>query len=129
VADRALAGTDWRVVATAGSTAAPTTGPTAAPTAGSPAAAPSNTPALRFDAGRVTGSDGCNRLMGPYAADGAALTLGPLAGTRMACAQGMAEAEAFRAALGRTATHRIVGDVLELQDAQGATLLRLQARP
>jgi copper homeostasis protein (lipoprotein) len=102
-ADRPLLGTDWRV---AGSRAA-----------------------LRFDAGRVVGSDGCNRLLGPVTVEGKALRFGPLAGTKMACLQGQAESDAFVAALGRVVRHAIRGDVLELLDAQGATLARLQAAP
>src|SRR5690242_13082597 len=44
-------------------------------------------PHLVFGAdGRVSGSDGCNRLTGPYSVNGSnGLAFGPLAGTRMAC--------------------------------------------
>jgi copper homeostasis protein (lipoprotein) len=38
---------------------------------------------------RVSGSGGCNRLMGSYTTNGDQLQFGQMAGTRMACAQGM----------------------------------------
>jgi heat shock protein HslJ len=45
---------------------------------------------LTFDAGgNVSGSTGCNRVSGSYAVDGAALTFGPLATTRMACEENL----------------------------------------
>lgn len=105
MADRPLLGTDWRM-----------------PVAGSRAG-------IRFDAGRVMGNDGCNRLVGTATVDGNALRIGPLAGTRMACLQGQAEADAFAAALARVQRYAIRGEVLELADAEGATLLRLHAAP
>jgi heat shock protein HslJ len=105
VVDRTLEGTDWR------------------------STEPGSTASLRFDGGRLHGSDGCNRLSGPYDVQPPTWRLGPLASTRMACATGQAQADAFQAALARAAGHRIQGDVLELRDAQGATVLRLQARP
>jgi heat shock protein HslJ len=43
-------------------------------------------PHLTFDAdGNASGSTGCNSMSGTYATDGAAVTFGPLATTRMAC--------------------------------------------
>lgn len=38
---------------------------------------------------RVSGMAGCNRFTGPYTASGAAIKLGPLASTQMACPDGM----------------------------------------
>ncbi len=40
---------------------------------------------LEFNADKVAGSAGCNRLSGRWAQDGASLSIGPLAATRMAC--------------------------------------------
>lgn len=105
MADRPLLGTEWRL-----------------PAAGSRAG-------LRFDAGRVTGSDGCNRLSGAVTVEGESLRIGPLAGTRMACLHGQAEAQAFGAALARAQRYVIRGEVLELLDSEGASLLRLHAAP
>jgi len=80
--------------------------------------------------GRVTGSGGCNRYFGPYALDGDALSIGPLASTRMACFEpaGVGEQEtAYLAALGRVATWSIREDRLQLRDPDGA--LQVDFRP
>lgn len=107
-ADRPFTGTEWRLVWQQGAPA--------------PARA-----TLRFDGTRVAGSDGCNRLMGPARVDGDRLALGPLAGTKMACAQGQAEADAFGAALSRVQRFVVQGETLSLVDAAGVTVARLRA--
>jgi heat shock protein HslJ len=38
------------------------------------------------EAGRVAGNGSCNRFMGPVTIAGSSIKIGPLAGTRMACA-------------------------------------------
>ena len=43
--------------------------------------------------GRVSGVSGCNRFNGRWQQQGATVALGPLAGTRMACAQALMELE------------------------------------
>jgi putative lipoprotein len=43
--------------------------------------------------GRVTGYSGCNRFTGTYVQNGDALTMGPLATTRMACPPQMMKRE------------------------------------
>lgn len=80
---------------------------------------------IRFGAdGKVTGNDGCNGFSGPYTRTGAKLTLGPLAGTQMACA-GAADAVSRRvtAGLARVAAYAVARRALELKDAAGATVL------
>lgn len=73
------------------------------------------------DDGRVTGSGGCNRYIGPYQADGGSLTIGPLASTRMACDQPRMDQEAaFLKALEATTRYRFENDLLVLRDASGA---------
>lgn len=90
-------------------------------------------PTLRFAAdGRLTGSDGCNALTGPWrVGDDGGLTLGPLASTRRACpGQGDAVARAVGTAVTATAAYRLTADVtLELLDAGGATVARLRPAP
>ncbi len=83
------------------------------------------TATLAFGEGaRVTGQDGCNALMGPYKADGSALTFGPLAGTQKACgAPADLVAAKVRAGLAATRTYAVDGDRLLLRDAGGATVL------
>jgi heat shock protein HslJ len=84
---------------------------------------------LRFEAGRVSGSDGCNRYGGPYSIDGSELKVTPqLASTMMACPPPVeAQAKAFIAALTGAGRYRIADGQLELLSADGtlrATLVR-----
>jgi heat shock protein HslJ len=50
-------------------------------------------PTIAFEAGRVSGSGGCNRFTGSYEEEGETLSLGMLASTRMACAEDVMRAE------------------------------------
>jgi len=97
--------------------------------AGAPIAKTQTEPFLVFGEppGRVTGSGGCNRLAGRYEQKGDKLTFGPIAGTRMACADGMQVEDALGSALSSTTAFRIAGDRLELLDAAGARLASFQA--
>jgi putative lipoprotein len=72
--------------------------------------------------GRLSGSDGCNRIMGVYTLKGDAITFGQLAGTQMACADSADVEQRFRAALKGTSHWRIVGSRLELVGATGKPL-------
>jgi putative lipoprotein len=78
---------------------------------------------------RVSGSGGCNRLVGSYALDGNKLGFSQMAGTRMACPEGMELEQAFHAALGKVSTWRINGETLDLFDASGASLAEFERRP
>lgn len=79
---------------------------------------------LRFDesATRVTGSTGCNSLTGTYTRDGSALSFGPAATTKMFCMDAAELETGVLSALNRTASHRIVGNTLELRDTDGERL-------
>lgn len=78
--------------------------------------------------GRVSGSTGCNRLMGSYRLEGDTLTFSRLASTRMACPGDMAMLEqAWLAALSETARYSIAGPSLELQNADDRALVELKA--
>jgi len=85
---------------------------------------------LKREGGRVSGFAGCNNLTGTFQQDGNALRFGDrLAMTRMACVgEGGALEAAFTKALLSTASWQIVGDVLELRDAQGAARMILETR-
>src|SRR5688500_7301613 len=83
---------------------------------------------LQAEQKRVAGSGGCNRMMGSYALDGSKLTFSQIAGTMMACPQGMEVERAFYAALPRVATWRIDGETLELFDAGGAAVAEFESR-
>ena len=77
--------------------------------------------------GRATGSGGCNRMTGSYELSGDRLSLGQMAGTLMACTEGMETERAFLDALGRVKGWRIAGQQLELLDAAGNMVARFEA--
>ncbi|HSB24795.1 MAG TPA: META domain-containing protein [Burkholderiaceae bacterium] len=76
---------------------------------------------------RVAGSGGCNRIAGGYTLAGDRLTFGRVAGTLMACPDGMEQERAFLDALGEVARWRIDGQRLELANSRGDLLLRFDA--
>ncbi len=71
---------------------------------------------------RVSGSGGCNRLMGSYQLDGSQLKFGKLAGTMMMCPQGMDTERDFLQALSNTSTWKINQGRLDLIDSTGKVL-------
>ena len=72
--------------------------------------------------GTVAGSGGCNNYNGTYTVDGANLTFGPLASTKMMCEdEGISNQEAaYFAALDKVTTFAFAGQGLQLRDADGA---------
>ena len=69
---------------------------------------------------RVSGSSGCNRLIGTFTLNGDALIFGPLAGTRMACPPPAMELERrFHAALASVTGYSIDGEVLTFEGPDG----------
>lgn len=83
---------------------------------------------LNSETKRVGGSGGCNRLVGGYELKGDALTFSQMAGTMMACPEGMETERAFLAALGQVHKWKIVGQHLEVFDAAGNLVARFEAR-
>jgi putative lipoprotein len=81
------------------------------------------------EGGRLSGSDGCNRFSGSYELEGEGITLGQMLRTQMACVDTPDIEREFQAALQSASRWRIVGDRLELLDANGARLAAFQARP
>jgi copper homeostasis protein (lipoprotein) len=80
------------------------------------------------DSDRVSGSGGCNRLMGGFELEGPKLRFLPLASTRMACPDPqMAFERRFFNAVELVRGWRIEGGNLLLLDADGRVLLRLVA--
>jgi heat shock protein HslJ len=77
---------------------------------------------------RVSGSSGCNRLMGSYELNGEQLKFGQMAGTRMACKEGMDTEQAFLQSLGQVSKWKITGQSLELFDPDGKVLAYFEAR-
>lgn len=74
--------------------------------------------------GQLSGTTGCNRYFGSYQLDGQSLTFTPMGSTMMACPEPqMAQEAAFIAALSSVASYTIVGDQLQLTNAEGAEVL------
>ena len=77
---------------------------------------------------RAHGNAGCNRFFGGFEAGETELAFSALGWTMMACPETMDTERAFLAALDATTTFRISGEVLELFDAEGGSVLaRLEA--
>jgi heat shock protein HslJ len=83
---------------------------------------------LNSDSRRVSGSGGCNRLTASYQLSGEQLTFGQMAGTMMACPDGMDTEKAFLAALSQAKRAKITRQHLELFDASGNVVARFEAR-
>ena len=79
------------------------------------------------ETGELTGSDGCNRLTGRYLSSGSTIEFSSLAATRMMCAEGMAQAEAFRHTLASAFGVRIIGNFLEILTEDENLLMRFEA--
>lgn len=82
---------------------------------------------LQLQGDRLVGSGGCNRLNGTYTLNGDFVGFGGVAATRMACAAGMEQEQAFLRALGEARSWRVRGDDLVLFDGANATILRFVA--
>jgi heat shock protein HslJ/uncharacterized lipoprotein NlpE involved in copper resistance len=85
---------------------------------------PNATATIRFETGRVQGSDGCNTYSGPYATTGGGFRLsGGLVSTRRACPEPvMKQADAFLAALAKARSTRVGDGRLSLLDEGGSVL-------
>lgn len=86
-------------------------------------------PFLRFEAGRVGGSGGCNGFGASYKQSGSSLSFSPIAATRMACAGNAMETEhAFFAMLEQVKGMKLDGDTLQLLDGKGQVIATLTRR-
>jgi heat shock protein HslJ len=75
---------------------------------------------------RVAGSGGCNRLTGSYHLNGDRLTFDRVAGTMMACLQGMETEGAFLNVLTQVQRWKISGQQMELYDGSGKVVARFE---
>lgn len=76
---------------------------------------------------RVSGSTGCNRLSGTFQIEADTLRFGPISTTKMACPNGADEERQFLKAMANVSGYRIRGNHLELLDAEGTTIVQLEA--
>lgn len=88
-------------------------------------------PNLQFDSAtqRVSGSDGCNRVMGGYTATGFQLKFGALASTMMACIgdDNANISSQYGPALAKVASYQITDQILVLKDTNGKVVLQFTA--
>ncbi len=85
-------------------------------------------PHIIFNAdNRISGSDGCNSIMGNYKLEGEKLTLSQVASTMMACAEGGEHAHDFKKSLEEITTFKVHADQLELRNEKGLVLARFKA--
>jgi heat shock protein HslJ len=77
---------------------------------------------------RVNGSGACNRLTGSYALDGDHLTFSQIAGTMMACLEGMQTEKAFLEALPQVKSWKIGEQRLDVFDTGGKRIASFEAR-
>jgi putative lipoprotein len=76
---------------------------------------------------RLTGSGGCNRLMGTYRLTGPSISFDAIASTKMACPEGTEQEAAFVKTLKQVQGWKIDDDRLELNDGTGAVTARFAA--
>ena len=90
-----------------------------------------STVTMAFDnAGRVSGTTGCNQFTAAYSANGDALRFSSVAATRMACADPAVDKQEqeFLRALESVATLSFEGDRLVLRQADGAMAIVLDRK-
>lgn len=76
---------------------------------------------------RLSGSGGCNGLLGGFESEGSALSFKGVASTMMACMGGMGQETQFLRTLGSVAAYRIASEKLEMLDASGTVVAEFQA--
>lgn len=89
----------------------------------------SNRASLKFDEAthRISGTDGCNRIMGGYTAGKDTLTFDQLASTRMACLNNDNLDQKFNDALSKVTNYQVFGRTLKLLDRQGNPLIEFES--
>lgn len=82
---------------------------------------------LASEENRLSGSDGCNRIMGSFQLREDKLKFSRIASTMMACPQGMETAQAVHFMLEKVRYWQIEGQHLELADVDGNVMARFEA--
>lgn len=89
-----------------------------------------NTPIIQFGSDlRVSGSDGCNRIMGSYAVQDYRLNLDSIASTKMLCQNEMALVEKYTIALSKVTAYQTYEHTLKLVDKYGNVVLQYKIAP
>lgn len=92
-----------------------------------PAAGGARAPHLEFEAAhlRLSGSGGCNRLMGSFALEGQRILFKRVITTMMSCPQGMAQERSLIEALGQVQRWHVEDRILMLMNWQQQVLVKL----
>ena len=87
-----------------------------------------NIPALLLNSAdqRVSGADGCNRIMGSYTATDTALSFGQMASTMMACLDENVNkvSQSYSQALAKVTGYQVTPTTLILKDSEGNSILQ-----
>ncbi|WP_111859284.1 META domain-containing protein [Acinetobacter sp. CFCC 10889] len=88
------------------------------------------TPIIQFGSDlRISGSDGCNRVMGNYAVKDHRLNLGEIASTKMLCQNNMDVVAKYNTALKQVMGYQVYNQTLKLLDKHGNVVLQYHTAP
>ncbi|AOA57799.1 META domain-containing protein [Acinetobacter larvae] len=93
--------------------------------------APENTQtlaSLKFGDSALSGSDGCNRIMGGYAVQGNKIKFSSLATTQMMCMDTVDLPEKFNTALNQVKSFAVNKSQLKLLDKEGKVVLKFRTQ-
>ena len=82
---------------------------------------------LKADEARVSGSGGCNNIVGGFTLDGNRLKFIGMGSTMMMCPEGMEQERDFLKMLDTVARYRISGEALTLADDKGRAIAKFRA--
>ncbi|WP_076411627.1 META domain-containing protein [Shewanella sp. UCD-KL12] len=80
------------------------------------------------DKNLIKGFSGCNNFSGSFEANQGKLTMGPVAGTRKMCMEGMEQELAFLKSIGEFASYSINGESLTVKSNKGELLATFESR-
>lgn len=87
-----------------------------------------NIPSLQFnEANRLSGADGCNRIMGTYQSRDDKLEFAQLASTKMACIDDNGVPQQFNEALSKVKRYQVFNKTLKLLDQHGNVLIQFSS--
>lgn len=76
----------------------------------------------------IKGFSGCNNFTGAFEANQGKLTMGPVAGTRKMCMQGMEQEQAFLKSIGEFASYSVTGEALTVKSNKGVLIATFESR-
>ena len=82
---------------------------------------------LTSEGSKVSGFSGCNRFTGGYTQESSQIQFGPLAGTMMACMEGMELEHTFLRALESSSRFSITGEELTLYSTDDQLIIRFES--